>query len=775
MPKRVTKTIKIIPKIDNKSKRVLFNFKTKKNKNNNVLTNKNQNINSILAKKINLSILKNKLSLLKDSFNLKLSNIKKSKETRSVMYNLKYYFKKVIVLNILKFTRKVVSLFTRKPKSNINLNLFTRKDKNNKKNINIAIITGRVKYFFTPDNKSNWMPEFKNFVVLTLASVFVINILFFSDQVAQDLSKIVATTAYAQEEILSGIDDVKSLNTDVAKNKFYLALSSFYNLKEELNFITKGSFNFIGNFINIKTSDIEEMVGNLEDINQASFRFVDVVELNKDKNFLFKIQKANEFLTIIDKNIKNIDGKISKINTTLLPLEYKNKINTLKSKVSYVSSSSDKILQATTLLRSVLGENEKKRYLLVFQNANEIRANGGFMGSYALVDVKNGDLIKTEVPGGGTYDLSGGFYKNIEPPMPLKLLTDKWEIQDSNWFLDFTKSAKNISEFFETANNGSTVDGVIAINSNSLVDLLKITGDIKLDKYNTTLTQDNVVDELQNIISSNRLKTNKPKEVIVDLFSIVSEKLFNIDNSDVINSISLLDKTIKEKNILAYFSNVNDEKIVKNIGFSGEIINTNQDYLSVVYSNVGASKTSQIIDRNLSQDVKILPTGEVIVSLKINNIYPSNLNISDRNIDYIRVYTPLGSKLISASGFSDDVVIKESIDPYKQQDIDLDPINKYRVRDINTNTITYNDEGKTVFGNFLYLDSGDNKTVEISYKLPFNVDYDKIKNNKSGIYSLFVQSQPGIKNVDFELTVRTPISSLMSEKLILNEDKSFIK
>lgn len=763
MSKQAKKTIKIKPKSENKTKKVLFHFNTKNKK----------DITSILMKKIDFSIFNNKAELLRDNVIANISNVLKHKKTRLVIYNIKYYFKKYVVLTLLNIAKKLIGLL-----NEIKIKASKKSAKNKlfiqgHKELSIKV-SNRIKYFFTPDNNSNWMPDFKGFVALVLASVFVINILFFSDKITQDLSKIVATTAYAQDEIISGMNDVKTLNTETAKNKFYLALNSFYNLNEELGILTKTSFNFLGNFTNINTKDIEEIVGNLENISQASLKFVDVVESNKDKNFLFKIQRANEFLQIMNKDIENINNKVSNINTSILPLEYKNKVNELKNKVAYINNSSDKILQATELLKNALGENSKKRYLLVFQNANEIRATGGFMGSYALVDIKNGDLIKTEVPGGGIYDLQGGFYKNIEPPMPLKLLTNKWEIQDANWFLDFPKSAQKISNFFESSNNGSTVDGIIAINSNILVDLLKLTGDINLEKYNITLTQNNVVDEIQNIIKSNRLKTDKPKEIIVDLFAVMSEKLFNIDNSDILNSLSLLNKTIQEKNILAYFNNSSDEKIVKNIGLDGSIVESNQDYLSINYSNVGASKTSQIIKRSVKQEIKILQTGEVISRLTINNSYPVDSNLKDRNVDYIRIYTPLGSELVSALGFDNSIIVKDSIDPYKQQDKDLDSINKDKIKDLNTNTITYNNEGKTVFGNFLFLDSGDSKTIELVYKLPFKIDYDKVKKDKNYSYLLYIQSQPGIKDTSFDLSIKTSNNILLSDRFILNQDKNIL-
>lgn len=767
MPKRVKKFIKIKPKSESKSRSVFFSIKSnKKNKN---IFNSKYDILSLLSKKIEFKKLDSFMKKTAEDVNIGFEKLKKSKGFRYYLYNIKHYFRKVVIENLLNIASSILNLFksfikTLERVSQKNTNIFSRSN-----NLNTKSFFKRLKYFFTPDSKSNWIGDFKRFVSLALAVVFIINVIFFSDQISNDLSKIVSTTVYAEDQIISAVNDVKSLNTELAGNKLYLALSSFYNLNDDLSFITKGAFNVVGKFANIQSKDLENILNNLENISQLSLKLVDEVDSNNDKNFLFKIQKANEFLLSINKNIGNINSIISSIDTTFLPEKYKVKLNELKQKVAFINDNSNKALQASYLMRDVLGENGKKRYLLVFQNSNEIRATGGFMGSYALIDVKDGNIVKTEVPGGGTYDLQGGFYKNIEPPMPLKLLVKKWEIQDANWFLDFPKSAKKISEFFEQSRNGSSVDGVIAINSNILKGLLELTGDISLPKYNIVISKDNVVSEIQDVISSKRLKTAKPKEIIGDLFAEINNKLFVVNGDNILKSISSINDSIGKKEILAYFQNSGDQNIAKFLGFSGDIKQSPQDYLSIVDTNIGGGKTSQKVSRSVKQSIKILSTGEVISSLNIHREMLSEENI-DRNIEFTRIYVPEGSELLSVSGFSEDVKIKNYIDINQTQDKDLDNINKYSIKDENSNTIIYNDEGKTVFGNFIYLDKNDKKDINIVYKLPFKVDYDKVKNNKDSYY-LYIQSQPGIEGVDFNVNIKASENNIYSGSFILNSDK----
>lgn len=693
----------------------------------------------------------------------------KSKKLRYFLYNVKYFFKETIFANIAGFFVKIKNnSFSKKSKKQNIFEKIKNSTKQEKKvNENIFV---RIKKFLTPDDEKNWLHEFKKFTFLTVLCVFVLNLIFFTKQFTKDLSRIISTTAFAQEKITDGITDIQDKNIDLASSKFYLALSSFYNLSNELNASTKIGFDLVSGITKISSKDIEKIIGNLENISESSIKIIEVLDKYEEENTLIKLQKTSGNLDIINSSINDIDSIVQNINSSILPIKYQRQINNLKEKVANIKLSSNKIVNGTEFLKKILGEDNKQRVLLAFQNSNEIRATGGFMGSYAVIDFNKGEMVKTEIPSGGTYDVAGTFYDSVEPPMPLKIMTNKWELQDSNWFLDFPTSAKKISYFYESSWGGTTVDEVIAINSNALSKVLELTGDIKLEKYNVAFSKDNAIDELQNIISENRNTDKKPKEVIVDLFNEISDKILNND-VNTLDSVITLNNIINEGDVLAYSNNEEIQNIIYSLGFAGEIKETKEDYLSINYSNVGGSKTSQEIQRSVKQEVKVIPTGEIVVTLKINNSYPEDAKTEERNMDFIRIYVPEGSKLISAAGFSEDVNIKSSIIPNQKQDADLDSINKYQIKDINTNTIIFDDEGKTVFGNFLYLDKGDKKTVTVSYKLPFKLDYEKIKDGKGFNYSCYLQSQYGISKVDYDFIFKVLDTSIFNDKFIFNSDK----
>ena len=95
--------------------------------------------------------------------------------------------------------------------------------------------------------------------------------------------------------------------------------------------------------------------------------------------------------------------------------------------------------------------------------------------------------------------------------------------------------------------------------------------------------------------------------------------------------------------------------------------------------------------------------------------------------------------LVGASGFSDapkmpdfDYVLEEF-----SSDKDVLATKMGEVQDLESGTDIFEENGMQVFGNWLVLDPGDTRVVEVQYMLPFTLEYVQS-------YSLAVFSQPGI-------------------------------
>jgi hypothetical protein len=109
---------------------------------------------------------------------------------------------------------------------------------------------------------------------------------------------------------------------------------------------------------------------------------------------------------------------------------------------------------------------------------------------------------------------------------------------------------------------------------------------------------------------------------------------------------------------------------------------------------------------------------------------------------FLRIYVPQGSKLIEASGF-DSQFYDVLIPPIEGSMPDplVDQIEKSGYIHEPSKVRITQEGDKTVFGNFVGVEAGQEKEVVLKYQLPFKIlltDGDGIEN-----YSLFIQKQPG--------------------------------
>lgn len=92
------------------------------------------------------------------------------------------------------------------------------------------------------------------------------------------------------------------------------------------------------------------------------------------------------------------------------------------------------------------GKGERKKYLILFQNDNELRPTGGFLTAYAVVFIENGKV--TPEKSDDIYELDQKFTERIPIPEALGkyLTTEKyWNLRDMNISPDFKTS---MDEFF---------------------------------------------------------------------------------------------------------------------------------------------------------------------------------------------------------------------------------------------------------------------------------------------------------------------------------------
>ena len=427
------------------------------------------------------------------------------------------------------------------------------------------------------------------------------------------------------------------------------------------------------------------------------------------------------------------------------------------------------ITSLSEILPVFLGAEIDTRYLLIFQNNAEMRASGGFIGSFALVDFRQGEIKTIEVPGGGSYDLQGGLHKRFSSPEPLHLINSLWEFQDANWWPDWPLSAKKIAWFF--ANGwGSTVDGVIALDPTFFEELLAAIGPVDLQaEYGVTVDHDNFYDIVQ--AQAERKDTKKPKVIIRDLVDkIVTELPARLNADNLLSIGKVIEQALAEKHILLQFNDEELQKFALAQGWAGNIKDTASDYLAVINTNIAGGKSDRKIKQRVEHQASVTPDGAIIDTLTIIREHTGQKGepfSGVRNVDYLRVYVPLGSQLLDASGFSvpDEIYFDP---PAEGADIDpdIESAESTAKVDPQTGVKIYREFKKTVFAHWTQVDPGKSITIKFKYKLPFKLN--NIKKSAGLLasilatepnvspYSLLAQKQPGSVTTDFTSGLRLP-------------------
>jgi hypothetical protein len=488
------------------------------------------------------------------------------------------------------------------------------------------------------------------------------------------------------------------------------------------------------------------------------------------------------------KNIDELSSILKTINLNNLPEEYRDQFALIKSKIEGVSGGLQEFIDLTGDIKEFLGKTYDKRYLLVFQNNTEMRATGGFIGSYALVDFSNGKLKNLEVPGGGSYDTEGGMTVLEKAPEPLSLVNPLWHFWDANWWPDWPKSAKKLMWFYDKS-GGPTVDGVISFTPTVIENLLRIIGPIDMQAgYGVVLDSENFWEVTQAIVENedtiyqgpdvkSKVKSKTPKKLIGDLMQKILEELpKRLDREKLVKILASIEGDLNQKHALFYFTDNNLQSKIESLGWDGGLVDFKWDYLSVVNTNIAGGKSDKKVDEKINLSSEVGEDGSIINTLEITRIHTgikNELFSGVRNVNWIRVYVPEGSELIEATGFvKPDDVYFEKADEGWQEDQDLDNEEKLFSKHDPDNTKTYKESGKTVFANWSMVDPGESVVIKIKYRLPMKLasapkNEDDLMNKIQTVinsekkdlmpYGVYFQKQSGSIGSQFEYSLNLPV------------------
>ncbi|MDD2907364.1 MAG: DUF4012 domain-containing protein [Candidatus Gracilibacteria bacterium] len=298
----------------------------------------------------------------------------------------------------------------------------------------------------------------------------------------------------------------------------------------------------------------------------------------------------------------NYYSKVGDLGNTYL----NDKLNFTKEKLRLGLVLTEIINKNYDVLLDMLGSNGEKKYLVIFQNNDEIRATGGFMGSTAMITILNGKI--TNVENSDIYALEwlvNKVYTDKEvAPEGLNKITGTFGLRDANYYPMFSDSSTKIKFFLDKI--GYKVDGLVYINQNVILDLLDNIDGVDSKILNEKITSDNFSLVLSTLVEAKVFKLGtlgSPKQILFDFALEFKDKL--LLEKDYYAYFKTLINHIKNRDIVFYsFSSENNSFLWK-LGVNGEInLNSTLDYNYPVYISIGGNKTDRYIDYRYDKTVK---------------------------------------------------------------------------------------------------------------------------------------------------------------------------
>lgn len=263
--------------------------------------------------------------------------------------------------------------------------------------------------------------------------------------------------------------------------------------------------------------------------------------------------------------------------------------------VEDVANAADTLQRTAQLLPTMLGGDEKRTWLLLFQNPAELRSLGGMPGATAVLSAEDGHVSLIEQG-------DANMPRFAEPVIPLDAeLQALYGNRPALFFSgttilpDFSLAAPLAREMWERE-HGTSADGVISLDPIVLSYLLEATGPIEL-ATGEMLTSENAVDLLLNDVY---LRYPDPVEQNL-VFAQAAATVFNTlmsGSADPGTILSALGRAADERRLLLWSAQEGEQTILAETTLSGHRPITDEDAARFgVYLNDGTgSKLGYYLD-----------------------------------------------------------------------------------------------------------------------------------------------------------------------------------
>jgi hypothetical protein len=340
----------------------------------------------------------------------------------------------------------------------------------------------------------------------------------------------------------------------------------------------------------------------------------------------------------------------------------------------------EEALQAIRMAPAMLGAEEPRTYLLLFTTPSESRGLGGFVGSYAELQLDDGELSLGGF--GRAQDLdreaqARGVHVTL-PPEFAELYgrfgfdaggDGSGALGDSGlrnvaMSPDFPTVAPIAAELY-AATTGSEVDGVIAMDPFVVAQLLRYTGPVFIPSLGRELGPD----EALPFLLRDQYATDVPDEARADVLADAASQAFTglIAGAlpDPINLARDLGPLTGDRRLLVWSARAEEQELLESVHISGALPALHgADGWAFTVSNIGGNNIDTFLDRRAGYTSTTDPTtGQTsgTITIELDNSAPSEglprYVIGNRigepegtNSMWLTIYSPLGLDGLTVDG-----------------------------------------------------------------------------------------------------------------------------
>jgi hypothetical protein len=323
------------------------------------------------------------------------------------------------------------------------------------------------------------------------------------------------------------------------------------------------------------------------------------------KTLLTVLNQAHTGLTKVRVDLDSARKAASQVHVGILPSGQQATFTKARESIDSALAGLSEFERLVPILTEILGGNGPRTYLVEQVNPAELRAGGGFVGTYSLLRAEGGSLKL--IRSGNAYDLivprpepwQAGF---IPMPMPLREIIPNasWSFVDSNIYPDFPSNAKVAQQFVEP--RLGHIDGVIAMDYYTVAKLLELTGPMDVPGWGIRVDSNNFIDQS---VQREVVDFGAHKLVFSSLAGPLMERLFSLPSDRWPAIVAMLNGLASERHLQAYFNSDTLENEMDRIGWSGRLNPLDySDFLMEVESNYYGTKSNYWISRHYSVVVR---------------------------------------------------------------------------------------------------------------------------------------------------------------------------